>query len=1140
MAQINVGGVPNGYQGFVLKRLVKKERIHCHILPDEQQLHRLEEILRVIAPEMPVLSFLPWNTMPYDSSSPRLSVMGGRIDTLSRLSDLISHSAEKADAFYLKHGLLVLTTAAALMQKVPPVSFFRQSVLSLQKGAVFPPGQLRAFLAANGYRQTGTVMEAGEFAVRGGLIDVFSGGMAHPVRIDFFDNEIESLRLFDETTQRTLENAAFLVIKPVSEYRLTPESIALFRTRYRQMNGFDARDFIYESVSNGQSVPGLEHFLPFLHETLQTLFDYLPNASFSMESRTEEAFLAQESLIEEYYEARRLYLKNPLFGSEKYIPVRPKWLYLSAQEVSETLAGKNARLFSPFAGAGEDMGGRAGEAFLAQPLLKIENSFDNFVSLARQETRQTIFTAFTKSSLLRLKDVMKLHGLSLFEAATFKEALAHAPSVLIAPFDTGFYDKTLRIITQNDVLGEQRAVRHLTKQKNRIFDAAVLSAGDLVVHQTHGVGRFIGLMPIETGGVAHDCIALEYAKKDKLFIPVENIDTLSKYGAGGENAVLDTLGSAAFAHRRDRIKKDLFAMAEKLMQTAGLRALNKTEVLTPPYEAYQEFCFRFPYAETEDQLSAMREIEADLAAGRPMDRLLCGDVGFGKTEMALRAAFIVAVNGFQVAVIAPTTLLVRQHALTFKERFKGFPVQVESLSRLSTPARVKAVKETLENGRTDIVIGTHALLSDSVHFKRLGLIVIDEEQHFGVLHKEKLKEMQKNAHVLTLSATPIPRTLQLSLTGVKDLSVIATPPADRLAVKTFVTPFDSVMIKEALLREHFRGGGIFVVTPRISDMPQVEKLIHAVTPDLKIVKAHGQMPGSALEKIMQDFSARRFDILLATGIIESGLDMTFVNTLIVYRADMFGLASLYQLRGRVGRGKIRAYAYLTLPPCRLGEAAQKRLEVMQNLDKLGAGFQLASHDLDIRGAGNLLGKEQSGHIREIGVALYQKMLQEAVEQLKTKQKKGEIVMFSPQISLGLPILIPETYIPDFQTRLELYQKIGTAENDAALDSLKEELIDCFGPYPETVDNLFVSVELKNLCRKACIDSLRVSEKTAVVSFWQNTFPKPQSLIEFISRQAGTVRLRPDSKLTVSKPWGTEQNKIKAVRRFIGEIASLLN
>ena len=1135
MAEKNVCGVPNGYQGFVLKQLVKKGKIHCHILPDERRLHGLEAVLSVIAPNIKVLTFLPWDTVPYDRSSPRLSVTGTRIDTLTQLAGVDSLSVEKN----AKAGLLLLTTAAALMQKLPPITFFQQSVLFLQKGSACSLDRLRAFLNENGYHLTGTVMEAGEYAVRGGLIDVFSGGMTHPVRIDFFGDEIDSLRLFDETTQRTLAETEAVLIKPVSEYRLTPESIALFRTRYRQMNGFDGNDFIYESVSNGQSVPGIEHFLPLLHEELQTLFDYLPNASFSMENRTHEAFSAQEALIEEYYDARQLYLKNPLMNDDKYLPVRPCWLYLTTEEIQHILSEKEALVFSPFVRPGQpDAGARVGEVFTHTEQGK--NAFDACADLVRHEVRRCIFTAYSQSSLLRLKGVMEAHGLILNEAHSLKEALEKAPSLLVAPFENGFYDENMRLITQNDVSGERQPLRQVTKRKNKIFDTAALSTGDLIVHQTHGIGRFIGLKPIETGGVTHDCVALEYAKGDKLFVPVENMDMLSKYGSGDDNTPLDTLGSSAFINRRERVRKDLFAMAEKLMQTAGLRALNKAEALVPPIEAYQEFCFRFPYAETEDQLRTMQEIEADLASGKAMDRLVCGDVGFGKTEMALRAAFIAAINGLQVAVIAPTTLLVRQHLLTFKERFQGFPIRIDSLSRLSSQKQTKTVKEALSNGQADIVIGTHALLSDSVHFKRLGLVIIDEEQHFGVAHKEKLKEMQKNAHILTLSATPIPRTLQLSLAGVKDLSVIATPPLDRLAVKTFVMPFDPVMIKEALLREHFRGGGVFVVTPRIADMPQVEQLISAVTPDLKIVKAHGQMPGTQLEKIMQNFQARQFDVLLATGIIESGLDMSFVNTLIVYRADMFGLASLYQLRGRVGRGKIRAYAYFTLPPHHLGESAQKRLEVMQSLDKLGAGFQLAGHDLDIRGAGNLLGKEQSGHIREIGVALYQKMFQEAVEQLKEKQKKGEIVAFSPQLSLGLPVLIPESYIPDFQTRLELYHKIGTAESTAELEALKEELTDCFGSYPETVDNLFTSVEVKIMCRAAYIDSFQLNDKGAVIGFWQNTFPQPQKLIDFIMHQAGTVRLRSDNKLIVSRPWGSGQNKIKAVKRFIGEIAALLN
>ena len=1136
---ISFCGVPNGYQGIVFNNILSESSVHCHIVPNDKQLSFLRDTVSVIRPDIRILTFPGWDTVPYDRISPKTDIVGERIDTLISLLDLSEKIKKKQSPEY---PTLILTTAAAVLQRIPPQSFFDEGVLSLAVGEETSFESVRAYLTQNNYIQTNTVIAVGEYAVRGGLIDIFPSGETHPIRIDFFGDEIDSIKYFDEMTQRTLKSVHQIILKPVSEYRLTEESIRLFRTKYRTLFDKQTDDYFYESVSNGIMAQGIEHFLPLFFQEMATFFDYLPDStSLSLDYQTQESFVSRTEQIQEYFEARRFALDNETtLSGHKYYPIPPNLFFMTPDDVQNKLIRHPVYTFSPFVEPNKiDQQGRIGQTYVETRVQDTSDIFESVIDSIRHETRAIILTASSFGSAQRLLGIFREHGYVFHEAHSWQEAFKLSPSILIAPFINGFSNKYFRLITETDIFGERVMLTHRkSKNKNFIADVSTLSVGDLVVHQTHGIGQFTGLFPIKTGQITHECIGLIYAGGDKLFIPVENADVLSKYGS--QNAVLDTLGSLAFSQRKERVKKDLFVMAEKLIGIASERALNKTERILIPQGTYQEFCMRFPYVETEDQLRTMQEIEMDLAQGKPMDRLVCGDVGFGKTEMALRAAFLVSMAGQQVAVIAPTTLLALQHAQTFAERFRGFPIRVDTLSRLVSSAHAKVIKKELAEGTLDIIIGTHALLSKNIRFKRLGLVIVDEEQHFGVSHKERLKELQKGVHVLTLTATPIPRTLQLSLSGVRDLSIIATPPVDRLAVKTFVTPFDGVIIREAILREHFRGGQVFFVCPRISDMPEVRTILRALIPDLRVVEAHGQMSASQLENIMMDFRAKKYDVLLATSIIESGLDMPSVNTMIVYRADMFGLAALYQLRGRVGRGKLRAYAYLTVPPhIRLNDMAQKRLNVMQSLDSLGAGFTLASHDLDIRGAGNLLGQEQSGHIREVGVALYQKMLAEAIQTLRTQQAGQPIEEeFSPQISVGLSVLIPESYIPDLDTRMQLYDRIGSIKTSDEIENFKIELIDRFGRYPVEVENLFTTIQLKILCKKAYIDRLEAGDKGATISFWKNTFPNPAGLVNYIASQMGTIRIRPDQKLIVMRAWGQLSDRLKGIEKIITHIIGL--
>lgn len=709
----------------------------------------------------------------------------------------------------------------------------------------------------------------------------------------------------------------------------------------------------------------------------------------------------------------------------------------------------------------------------------------------------------------------------------------------------GFRGDGLCLVSEQDILGERQNRKSAKKvtSKDFIADVSSLSVGELVVHIEHGIGRFLGLENITAGGAPHDCLKILYAGDAKLFVPVENIDVISRYGMEDDNIQLDTLGGLAWQAKKARVKEKIRDIAEKLIKIAAERHLKVADSFVPPQGLYDEFCARFPFNETDDQLNAITDVLKDLNQGSPMDRLVCGDVGFGKTEVALRAAFAVAMSGAQVALIVPTTLLARQHYYNFKKRMEGFPVRVRMLSRLVTPKEAAETKKGLEDGSVEIVIGTHALLSKDIKFCNLGLLIIDEEQHFGVAHKEKLKALKSNVHVLTLTATPIPRTLQMSLTGVKQLSIIATPPVDRLAARTFVMPFDKVMIKEAIYREKFRNGQVFFVCPRVSDIFGMEKELRALVPDIRILVAHGQMPVKQLEDVMNDFADGKADMLLSTTIIESGIDMPTVNTMIVHRSDMFGLAQLYQLKGRVGRSKVRGYCYFTVPKQKeLKPVAERRLNILQALDTLGAGFSLASHDMDIRGSGNILGEEQSGHIKDVGIALYQHMLEEEIMRQKSgerQRREDEPADWAPQITTGIPIMIPETYVRDLGVRLGLYKRIGEIRDKAGILDMREELTDRFGKLPEEVDNLLKTVEIKQLCREANVEKIDAGAKGILITFHNNVFKAPDKLINWVSRQFGVIKIRPDQKLFVERDLQSYAVRAETIKTYVGKLVEMV-
>ncbi len=725
--------------------------------------------------------------------------------------------------------------------------------------------------------------------------------------------------------------------------------------------------------------------------------------------------------------------------------------------------------------------------------------------------------------------------------ARFRRRRATRRCSPFSAWSSGFETDDIAVISEQDILGDRlvRPRKASRKLENFISEVTSLASGDLVVHVEHGIGRFIGLQTLEVSGAPHDCLELHYAAETKLFLPVENIELLSRYGSDGANVELDRLGGSGWQTRKARLKNRIREIAGELIKIAAERMLHEAPKLPVQAGIYDEFCARFPYEETEDQLTAIQSTLKDLEIGRPMDRLICGDVGFGKTEVALRAAFAVALDGKQVAVVVPTTLLARQHAKTFSERFKGFPVQVAQASRLIASKELTQVKKGLTDGSIDIVVGTHALLGKAIKFRDLGLLIVDEEQHFGVSHKERLKQLRAEVHVLTLSATPIPRTLQLALTGVRELSIIASPPVDRLAVRTFVAPHDPLMIREALLRERYRGGQAFYVAPRIEDLAGVKDFLDKNVPEMKVAVAHGQMPPTVIEDIISAFYDGKYDILLSTTIVESGLDIPNANTLIVHRADMFGLAQLYQLRGRVGRSKLRAYALFTLPAQqKITAQAEKRLTVLQSLETLGAGFQLASHDLDIRGAGNLLGEEQSGHIKEVGFELYQSMLEEAIVNLKAGVAEPAADRWSPQITIGMPVLIPEDYVADLAVRLSLYRRLADLDTDEEIDNFAAELRDRFGVLPDEVRYLFKVAAIKAYCRRANVEKVDAGPKGAVISFRDNSFAHPDRLVFFIRQHGQAAKVRPDMKVVFFQDWETPEERLTGVTEILRQLANL--
>ncbi|WP_112663473.1 transcription-repair coupling factor [Microvirga flavescens] len=1150
---LTLSSVPDGFDALVvgdlargLSGVIDGPAVLVHVSRDGLRQQNFINGLGFVAPEIEVLTFPAWDCQPYDRVSPNTAITAQRMTTLARLTR--SKSSEEKPR-------ILSTTVNALVQRVPPRARIAVETFSAAPGNVVDTKLLIEWLEINGFMRTGTVRDAGEYAVRGGIIDLYPAGLPNPVRLDFFGDALESIRSFDPETQRTVGTLRALDLVPMSEVQLTTESIRRFRQTYAATFGAPTRDDrLYEAISEGRRYPGVEHWLPLFHDHLDTLLDYVPDAPIVFDALVDDAVGERLAQVKDYYDARHSALGESQPGVAPYRPLSPELLYWKPEEWAERTASLPLARLTPFAipeSEGRvivDCAARRGRNFIAERADENANVFAAVVQHIRdlqKSDHRVILGAWSEGSRERLGHVLQDHDLRQTKPVSrLTDAMALPKTeipIAVWNLEAGFEAAGLAVISEQDILGDRlvRQKRKSRRPQDFLTEVAALTPGDLVVHVDHGIGRFEGLKTIEAAGAPHDCLELHYAGGDRLFLPVENIELLTRYGSEETEVQLDKLGGGNWQARKARMKQRIREMAGELMKIAAARILKEAPRLIPPEGLYDEFAARFSYDETEDQLNAIEAVLDDLASGRPMDRLICGDVGFGKTEVALRAAFVAAMNGKQVAVVVPTTLLARQHFKTFSERFRGLPLTIGHASRFVPAAELKKTKEGLKDGSVDIVVGTHAVLGKSIEFKDLGLIIIDEEQHFGVSHKERLKALRAEVHVLTLSATPIPRTLQLALTGVRELSLITTPPVDRLAVRTFVTPFDPLLTREALLRERYRGGQAFYVVPRLDDLADVKSFLDKEVPEAKVAIAHGQMAAGQLEDVMTAFYEGKYDILLSTTIVESGLDIPTANTLIVHRADMFGLSQLYQLRGRVGRSKTRAYALFTVPANRtLTVQAERRLKVLQTLDTLGAGFQLASHDLDIRGAGNLLGEEQSGHIKEVGYELYQQMLEEAVAQLKAGIEEPTEDQWSPTISVGAPVMIPESYISDLQLRLGLYRRLSTLETDAEIDAFGAEMIDRFGPLPTEVDQLLKIMAIKVLCRRANVEKVDGGPKGIIVSFRDNSFANPNGLIAYVTEQASFAKVRPDMKIVFIRDIEDPNDRIKSATIILRNLARI--
>jgi len=1147
--------------------LAQAARVHeglvVALAHDTHSAHALEAEIAVFAGgDLEVLQFPDWETLPYDLFSPHADIVSQRIATLYRLPSL-------------KRGVLVVPVAT-LMQRLAPRSYVAGSSLVLELRQKIDIAAEQRRLAASGYRNVPQVLEPGDFAVRGALLDIFPMGAPEPYRIELFDDEIDSIRTFDPETQRSEHKVDSVRLLPAREFPLTEESAKAFRNTLRERFPIDVRRCpLYQDIKEGGAPAGIEYYLPLFFERTETLFDYLPGSTlFVLADGALDAAETFWTQTTQRWEQRAHDVERPVLP--------PAELYLPPQQLRERLndalrVDVVAKGAPPPTAAAPHLPPQAGEGNIERPAAA-DRRMEHAVDLGTQpapslplnrkgeengEALRRFLAAYPGRTLIAVDSAGRREALIEQLAAAQLRPLPYADwaafarddnrfGIVVAPLETGFAltDPALTVLTERELYGERAQQTRRRKRAARdpeavLRDLSELSIGSPIVHVDHGVGRYQGLIKLDVGGRAQygeepaEFLSIEYAKGDKLYVPVAQLHLVSRYsGTAPELAPLHALGGDAWERAKKKAADKVRDAAAELLAIYAQREARQGVALPVDRDMAEQFGAAFPFEETPDQATAIAAVIDDLAAGKPMDRVVCGDVGFGKTEVALRAAFVAATAGKQVAVLAPTTLLAQQHFQNFRDRFADWPIRVEVLSRFKSPKEIRNALDKLAAGQIDVMIGTHKLVQPDVKFKDLGLVIIDEEQRFGVRQKEALKKLRAEVDVLTLTATPIPRTLNMAMSGLRDLSIIATPPAHRLAVQTFIGPYDAATIREAMQREHARGGQVYFLHNDVETIEKTARELQELMPDARIRFAHGQMPDRELEQIMLDFYRQRFNVLVATTIIESGIDVPSANTIVINRADRFGLAQLHQLRGRVGRSHHRAYAYLMLPEGRSITAdAEKRLDALASLDELGAGFTLATHDLEIRGAGELLGEEQSGQIEEVGFSLYTEMLDRAVRALK----QGKVPDFElaseteAEVALNIPALIPDDYLPDVNTRLTLYKRIASAKDDEALRELQVEMIDRFGLLPDPVKQLFAVTSLKLAATPLGIRKLEVGAQGGRILFRPNPAIEPMTVIRLIQSQPRVFALDGQDKLKFKMPAEGTAERLRAA----GDLLRLL-
>ncbi|MEW8624180.1 MAG: transcription-repair coupling factor [Candidatus Thiodiazotropha sp.] len=1106
------------------------------VTPDMQSATRLESELRFFLGEgeIPVINFPDWETLPYDLFSPLPELISQRLLTLQRLP-------------LMQQGLLV-TPVSTLMQRLAPQRFLDAHCLVIKTGEVLNIESTRRRLESSGYQCVSQVFSHGEFAVRGSLLDIYPMGSQKPYRIDLFDDEIDSIRTFDPENQRSLEKVEAIEMLPAREFPLDDEGIQQFRRNYRiHFEGDLQQSLIYQDVSEGRIPSGLEYYLPLFYEQTATLFDYLPENHLLVQ--WEDIRGQAKGFFDEVsgrYEERRHDITRPILP--------PQHLYLRDDELTAEL--KKGELIS----------------LSHHELPRRSKGYAELINYNTQLPPPVAFQARSKAPATALKQFLKdkaKRTLFIAEGAGRREMLLgtlrdmgiHAKPVAswqsflesdleiglcVAPLEQGLWLESagLTIITETQLYGErvrqERRRRKVSQDPDQIVrNLTELHVGAPVVHEDHGVGRYLGLQTLDVGGQTTEFLTLEYARGDKLYVPVASLHLISRYaGASPEHAPLHRLGGDQWEKTKRKAAKQIRDVAAELLEIYARRAARQGVAFPTPDAEYQAFAASFEFEETPDQQQTITAVIDDMTSPQPMDRVVCGDVGFGKTEVAMRAAFTATQGNKQVAVLVPTTLLAQQHYQNFADRFADWPVKVESLSRFRTGKQQQGVLDGLKNGKVDIVVGTHKLLSDGINFKNLGLVIVDEEHRFGVRHKEKLKALRSEVDLLTLTATPIPRTLNMAMSGMRDLSIIATPPALRHPVKTFVSQWSDSLIIEACQRELKRGGQIYFLHNEVSTIENMAERLESLLPGVRLQVAHGQMRERQLEGIMRDFYHQRFNLLVCTTIVESGIDVPTANTIVINRADKLGLAQLHQIRGRVGRSHHRAYAYLiTPPPAGLTSDAKKRLEAIESLEDLGAGFTLATHDLEIRGAGELLGDEQSGQIQEIGFALYTELLERAVEALKSGRQPelDRPLDHGTEIELNIPALLPEDYLPDVHSRLVLYKRIASAKDNTELRELQVEMIDRFGLLPDAAKNLFSITELKLRAHPLGIRKIEAGPKGARLLFDEQPKFDPGTLIRLIQQKPNTYRLEGNDKLRYDAQLDNPLNRVDKIHQLLDRL-----